>query len=244
MSKNYKVQIYDQYASNMQGAGPVLDLQGARKWGKAYKYYLREWLPSGRNARILECACGYGRFLQFLKDEGYEDVSAVDISPAQVAVASQVGYPVLCASVLDYLKGCENQFDLIVAIDLIEHLQKDEALQFLDSCHAALKSGGQLILQTPNASSAWGMDSRYNDFTHEICFNPRLLSRIFGLKRFTDIRTREPGPVPYGYSILSSLRFALWQLLRAGMIARTIIETGGRGCTIFTRNFLIAGRKA
>jgi SAM-dependent methyltransferase len=240
---NYRSQIYDQYASKMQGAGTVFDVKAARKWGKAYRYYLRGWLPRDKNAKILECACGYGRFLQFLKDECYSAVAAVDISPEQVSVAAQVGFPVCCEDVLDHLAKLSNEIDLIVAMDLIEHLRKDEALLFLERCYAALKPGGRLILQTPNASSPWGMDSRYNDFTHEICFNPGLLSRLLALKGFTGIEAREPGPVPYGYSVLSSIRFVMWQPLRLGVAVWSTIETGGRGCTILTRNFLIGAWK-
>lgn len=240
MSEDYRTRIYERYASRFQSAPATFDLAAARRWGLAYRHYLRGWLPTDRNARILDLACGGGKLLQFYLDASYANVHGVDISPEQVALARQVTPNVEQANVLDYLAKNPGRFDFISGLDIVEHFRKDEVLRFLDLCHAALKSGGRLVLQTPNAESPWGTHHRYNDLTHELAFNPNALSRLLALVGFTAIEAREQGPVPFGYSIASSLRWLAWQTIRVGLKVWNLAEMGDAGSGVFTRVFLIS----
>jgi hypothetical protein len=128
-------------------------------------------------------------------------------------------------------------------LDIIEHLVKLEVMRFLDASYKALKPGGRLILQTPNAESPWGSQHRYNDFTHEVGFNPNLLSRLLNLAGFQSMECRETGPVPSGYSLISSLRYLIWQSIRLGLKVWNLAETGSAGSGVFTRVFLATGVK-
>ena len=225
----------------MQSAPDRFDEGAARRWGRAYDWYLREWLPASKDVHIVDLACGYGRLLYFFRERGYQYVSGVDISPDQVRRARQVVPDVHEANVLDYLESHRDRFDLITAIDLIEHLTKDEAMRFLTAAYAALRPGGRLVLQTPNADSPFGMASRYNDLTHEICFNPNALARLLALHGFVSINVRELEPVPWGYSLASGVRWVIWQVIRAGLKLWNLAETGTTSPDVLTRNFIITG---
>ena len=238
---DYRARIYEEYATRFQSAPEVFDLENARRWGRAYRHYLRGWLPANRDARILDVACGGGKLLQFFIDAGYRDVQGVDVSPEQVALARQVTPNVTQADVLEYLSGQDGRFDLITGLDIVEHFRKDEVLRFLDLCFVALKPGGRLVLQTPNAESPWGTHHRYNDLTHELGFNPNALSRLLALVGFQATEAREMGPVPLGYSTPSTLRWVLWQAIRAALKVWNLAETGDRGSGVYTRIFLISG---
>jgi SAM-dependent methyltransferase len=165
----------------------------------------------------------------------------VDVSPDQVALARQVVPAVDRGDALAYLEGHRDAFDLIVGLDIIEHFDKDEVLRFLDGCHSALRPGGRLILQTPNADSPWGTTIRYGDFTHEICFQHNSISRLLRLCGFEQIEVREQGPVPWGYSLTASFRWAIWQCIRFGLSVYNLAETGSLGSRIFTRVFFATG---
>lgn len=56
----------------------------------------------------------------------------------------------LCADVEKDFPFDKNQFDLIFAGEIIEHILATQI--FLERCHCVLKSGGILILTTPNLS--------------------------------------------------------------------------------------------
>ena len=240
----YRTRVYKEYATRFQDAKEIFDHAGSRRWGKAYDYYLSGWLPEDKGAAIVDLACGGGRLLHFLKDRGYHRLQGVDISPEQVRLARQVIPEVKESDILDYLVEHRDCFDLILGLDIIEHFQKDEVLRFLDSCCAALKPGGRLILQTANAYSPWGTVHRYGDFTHEICFTPDSISRLMSLCGLQNVMAREQGPIPWGYSPKSTARFVAWQAIRIGLKLWNVVETGDSGGGIFSRIFLASGCKA
>lgn len=238
---NYRDRLYSNYGHDFQDAGETFDRQAALRWGRAIAYHLRGWIAPKKDSRVLDLACGAGRLLFFFSERGYKNLTGIDISPDQVALASQVTPDVRRESVLDHLESHPDSYDLITGYDIIEHFDKDEVLRFLDGCFAALRPGGRLILQTPNADSPWGTMHRYNDFTHETCFNPNSLMRLLRVVGFGGIEAREVGPVPFGNSMASSARFLLWQMIRLSLRIWNLAETGAVGSGVWTRVFLISG---
>ncbi len=245
MSKtsDYRTRIYKKYATNFQDAPQTFNEENAWHWGKAYRYYLRQWLPEDKNAKIVDLACGGGKLLYFFKRMGYENITGVDICPEQVTLARQVTPHVDEANVLTWLEEHPDSFDLITGFDIVEHFHKDEVLRFLDACNTSLKKGGRLLLQTPNADSPLGTALRYGDFTHEVGFNSNALSRLLSLTGFYRIISRETGPIPIGHSLKSSVRYLLWQTIRLFLKLWNLSETGSPGSGVFTRVFLIIGNK-
>ena len=213
------------------------------RFAKAYQYYLKGWLPVRRDALIVDLGCGSGKLLHFLKSIGYQNIKGVDISADQTFVAKQVIEDVEEADALDWLKNRSNEFDLIIALDFIEHFYKEEALIFLERCYNALKSGGRLILQTPNADTPFGLYHRYNDITREWAYNVNQLTRLLRRAGFVGIQARETGPVPCGYSLVSTIRYFFWKLIRLSLIVWNLIETAQVGSNILTRVFLISAQK-
>jgi len=243
MSKDYRSRIYGCYATNFQDAPENFDGEAAWEWGRAYRHYLRGWLPVNKAANILDMACGGGKLLYFFQRMGFENISGVDISPEQVRLAKQVMSDVHEANVIEYLEANPNSFDLITGLDIVEHFYKHEVLRFLDACFSALRPGGRLILQTPNADSPWGTVCRYGDFTHEVGFNPNALTRLLRLSGFVGMESRELGPVPMGHSIASTIRCLGWQVVRMGLVLWNLVETGAAGSGVFTRVFLVTGER-
>lgn len=83
-------------------------------------------------------------------------------------------------------------FDLIFAGDLIEHLSNPGL--FLDSCRRALKSGGRLVITTPNAFNFFTLIEKITheepnvNKDHTLYFNPRVMAVLFeknGLHSYT-----------------------------------------------------------
>ena len=237
----YRERFYREYASTVQGAGNTFDQAGAEAWGTPYRKYLRGWLPENAQAAILDAACGGGRLLYFLRQEGYERLTGVDVSPQQVALARQVIDDIERANVLEFLVRCTERFDLILGLDIVEHLSKDEVLAFVDGCRGALRPGGRLVLQTPNGDSPWVGSVRYADFTHETGFTPSSLRCVLELCGFSNVQARECCPVAHGFR--SSLRAMAWRGIRMARLASSLVETGDVGSRICTRVFLMSGSR-
>lgn len=236
-SSDYRERIYEHYATRFQDASEVFDEATARRWGHLYRQLLRGWLPKDHDAKVLDLGCGGGRLLHMLRELGYRNLQGVDASAEQVRIARQVTPEIEQADVLGFLEAHENQYDWICGFDIIEHLHKPEVLRFLDAAQRALRSGGRLVLHTPNADSPWA--GVHNDFTHEVEFNANTLGRLLVLAGFSEIEAREVGPAPR-HSVLSALRYPLWKAIRLGLRIWNLAETGGPGSGIFTRVFLIS----
>jgi SAM-dependent methyltransferase len=239
----YRDRVYEHYASSFQRSPLQFDRAAAERWGKAYDYYLRRWLPADKHASIVDLACGSGRLLHFWRQRGYTDVFGVDVSAEQVSLARQVTPNVCRENVLQFLSESPARFDLITGIDLIEHLTKEEIPEFLDLCYKALRPEGRLVLQTPNSGTPRGVCLRYGDFTHEVGLSCEALCFLLRTCGFDGAECREQGPVPWGYHLSSSLRYLLWRVLRLGSQLYNIVETGSPGNGVLTRVFLVSARK-
>ena len=180
--------------------------------------------------------------LFFLKNIGYLNIEGVDISSEQVDLSRNIltSESIYESDAIPFLESRSNSFDLILGLDIIEHLQKDECFQFLDAAFQALKPGGRLVLQTPNAASPWGSEYRYGDFTHELGFTPDSLKGVLSVVGFQGIEIREMRPVLI--NLKSAIRLFLWRLIRLFLMAWNYIEIGNPGSRVYTRNMLISGK--
>lgn len=231
--------IYRRYAEKFQSSGyQRADL--VVHWTRAYRWYFRRWLPTDPAAAIFDAGCGGGQMLQVLKNLGFSAAQGVDGSEQQVRRAQSAGLEVRRGDAIEALRESPARWDLILAIDVWEHLRKDEALDFMLAAHAALKPGGRLVLQMPNPDARAGMKVRYGDLTHEIALGPDGAQRLLELFGFERVEARELGPVPRFGCRLGPLRWALWQLCRAWWMTLDVIETGGSPGRVHTRVYAIS----
>ena len=236
---DFRKELYTNYATDFKGGSEQISQKKIDKFWPIFKHSTQGWLPKSKNASILDLGCGNGTNMNLLKNKvGYSNIYGVDTSESQISLAQQHVSDVQLGNALDYLGNSSMTFDLILAFDLIEHLTKTEALKLIKLCFEKLNPGGRVVFQTPNASSPFYGSVRYGDLTHELGFTPQLLSQLLERDGFVNVEQRETGPLPLGYSIKSSIRYILWQLIRNVLCLYSIIETGSCGDKIFTRVFV------
>ena len=239
ISVDYRKKIYSKYRT-VQALPPKIDFGAADRWGQAYEVWLRGWLPEDKHSKILDVACGNGLLLRFFNRNGYDDLEGVDLSEEQLTAAKQICGNIHEKNAIEFLASRAGEYDLICSIDLVEHLYKDEFMDFLENAYGALKPGGRIILQTPNCGSPFGIVQRYSDFTHETGFTPQTLGGLLGLAGFQEVEAREQGPVIRG--VKSLLRSLLWKIISAGFKVIDLVETGASK-SIYTRVFVISAKK-
>jgi 2-polyprenyl-3-methyl-5-hydroxy-6-metoxy-1,4-benzoquinol methylase len=159
---------------------------------------LEPLLPAQRSARILEIGCGMGFALGGLQQLGYDDIHGIDSDRGQVAMATRRGLPVshvpLAASNGFFAENMDG-FDVVMCIDVLEHVPVDDQLAFLRQLHGTLKAGGRLICQVPNANSGIASRYRYIDWTHHCSFSEASLDFVLHNAGFVDIRIMESNPI-------------------------------------------------
>lgn len=98
---------------------------------------------------LLDVGCGDGSFLALARSCGW-DVVGLDPDPKAAANSARQGLTVYEGDI-KYFDGQTELFDVITLNHVIEHVY--EPVKVLKACHALLKPGGQLWLETPNIDS-------------------------------------------------------------------------------------------
>jgi SAM-dependent methyltransferase len=112
--------------------------------------------------RVLEIGFGTGAFLLHLQSKGF-DCWGVERRSAHDAALSQRGLTIVNGDLGDLPA---EHFDLVCAMDVLEHLTKDQLLDTLESVHRILKPGGRFLARFPNGASPFGAMYQSADLTH------------------------------------------------------------------------------
>lgn len=233
-SRGYRARLYDSY---------VTTNLGEQEWSRAAPGLRRDVvrnLPGDRDAPILDLGAGHGDLVAVLRDAGYSRISAVDGSPEQVALAHRMGRPeVELGDVFSYLETRPGAFAAIVAVDILEHFDKDEVLGLLDAIWRSLRPGGRVVIRSCNGSGPFAGRNRYSDFTHELAFTEAGISQVLRASGFGEIRVLPSEPAPHGF--LSAARLVVWRLFAGLMSVGLAAETGIVRGHILTQNLVAVG---
>lgn len=207
-----------------------------------FRSVLRAHLPPDRGARILDLGCGFGALVDFLHGEGYRGASGVDLSGEQVALARKLGIAgVEQADAIAHVGAYADTFDLITCFDLLEHLNKREVLDLLEAVRRALRVGGRLVIQTPNAGGPFGGRHAWGDFSHETAFTQHSIAQAFRSAGFADVSVSEVRPPVHGAP--SALGRLLWSMLRLGLVLYLAAETGVFRGHVLSLNLVAVAQK-
>jgi SAM-dependent methyltransferase len=125
------------------------------------------------DARLLEIGCGTGHNLSMLGEFG--EVEGLELDDEARAVAEQrLGRPVRNAPLPELSGVPERHYDLIAALDVIEHIDDDRAA--MDSIARRLKSGGKLVVTVPAHQWMWSAHDVVNH--HKRRYSKRALRRL------------------------------------------------------------------
>ncbi|MEP7273393.1 MAG: methyltransferase domain-containing protein [Acidobacteriota bacterium] len=129
--------------------------------------------PARRDGReILDIGCGTGATLARLEQFG--DVQGIDVSPMALGYCRKRGQQrVLCASATD-LPFASGTFDLVTALDVIEHLDDDH--RGVAEIARVLKPGAPAIIFVPAFKSLWGPNDDQSG--HKRRYRLRELQRV------------------------------------------------------------------
>ena len=237
MTPDYRAALYGSYVRGHQGVLPE-----QRNLPRMAADVLRH-LPQGRgNPKILDIGCGQGMLVRFLLRNGYDDVSGIDVSASQIALALQLGTPnVEHADLFEFAGREAGSCDALVALDVIEHFDRADVQRVFDAFSRLLRPGGTLILRTPNGSSPYSGRYLFSDLTHGLIYTNHSLDQVAAVTGFTDVRVYPVRPV--GSGALQRIRRMLWTIIEALIVAPLVVETGQLRGHIVTQNLVCTAVK-
>lgn len=101
---------------------------------------------------ILDVGCGAGILMSEL--EQYGNVYGIDVSALAVDYCKKRGLPNVTVDDLAKLTFPNEQFDVVIALDVLEHIENDA--QAVSEIHRVLKPGGTVIIFVPAFMALWG----------------------------------------------------------------------------------------
>lgn len=111
---------------------------------------------------VLEIGCGHGELVIGLSKIGFNcvglDISAIRINQLQEIENRRLHFKLSEGSNLPFE---DNSFDVVISMQLLEHLHPDDVLEHLIEVKRVLKPRGKYLLETPNKWVGPGDVSRF-----------------------------------------------------------------------------------
>jgi 2-polyprenyl-3-methyl-5-hydroxy-6-metoxy-1,4-benzoquinol methylase len=200
-------------------------------------------LPANKDSRILCVSCGAGYLVKLLRDEGYSDVLGIDSFPEKVAYAEARGLPCKVAFAFEFLEQATANYDVIFCEQELNHLTRQEIMDFLRLCRSRLQPGGMFICFALNgANPITGAEALAQNFDHFNTFTEYTMRQVLEHSGFEDVQV-------FGLNLYVYYRnpanyvamFAAWML---SIFFRACFILYGKRNRIFTKKFAATGRPA
>lgn len=150
------------------------------------------FINSYNDPKVLDIGCGLGYLLSCLKTK-YK----YGLEPGSFACETiKKNYPniKIFNKENNYIKEIKEEFDIIVAYHVIEHL--DDPLQLVKDIKNKLKKKGKIIIGTPQIgtliSNYFGKNYRLYNEEHKILFNMKSLQKLLISNSFKIIKIEKP----------------------------------------------------
>jgi SAM-dependent methyltransferase len=128
--------------------------------------------------RILDVGCGTGANLELLSRFG--DAEGVDVSPDALAFCRARGLQNVRQGAAEKLPYTDGSFDLVTALDVVEHLDDDVA--GLKEMRRVLRTDGRALLFVPAFMFLWGVQDDVSN--HRRRYTLSGLRRVVGAAGF------------------------------------------------------------
>jgi SAM-dependent methyltransferase len=122
-----------------------------------------------RDGDVLDIGCGAGNMIHHLAR--YGRVKGVEVDARPVAMAQARGYDVRQGDATCGIPFPDASFDLVTALDVIEHVNEDEAI-LREACRVT-RPRGILAISTPAFQWLWSYNDVLNGHKHR--YTPREL---------------------------------------------------------------------
>jgi len=169
--------------------GPSNIEKGYTTLYKFYKYNYLPHVPSNKDIKVLVISCGPGYFVDMLNRHGYNNVTGIDSFEDKIEHAKARGLNCEVANAFEYLENTSEPFDMIFCEQELNHLTKDEIIEFLNLAWSKLTPGGTLISHALNgANPITGPEALAQNFDHYNTFTEYTMRQVLEYTNFENVK--------------------------------------------------------
>lgn len=209
-------------------------------------YYVQELQTSGiasvLGLRVGELGYGNGAFAGWVRKAGGHWVGREAIPELQQR-AAEAGFEVI-ASEADFPNACgPGKLDLMVAFDVIEHLELDDIRSFLGEAKEALRAGGLLLVRLPSGDSPFSDAIYRGDLTHRTLLGSGAMRQLAMETGLEVCQVRSPALPVWGLGPVRAARrmaVRLMQTLAFSFVRHVLM---GHGTAVLSPNMIVVLRK-
>lgn len=238
-------EFYKNYTTTSVLTG--VDVEKFTNWSHRYfKAYMLPHLPKNKDCNILEIGCGYGRYTSLLTNTlGYTNVVGIDISEEQIDFAKNNFKlnNVFKADALEYLQknSTSVKYDVIIVMDVLEHLELSYGLELFRQMHRSLGKDGKVIIQVPNGLSPL-KPIFYGDVTHIRAFSVNSMSQFLRMAGFSNFKNFALPPLIHNAKSL--LHRIIWStVIHPLLYVFVTLSHGNSAGAIYSSNLLTVATK-
>src|SRR5262245_54673478 len=115
------------YITSSAGQHRPLSRADIEAFCRAYRYYLKNCIPTDMEGGWLDLGCGQGALMHLASSFGYQEVKGVDISEEMLATCRANNLSVECDDVWNYIERTpDERWNVVSAFDLLEHFPKED----------------------------------------------------------------------------------------------------------------------
>jgi len=182
--------LYDSYSTFMRwGETTVVDRP------EDFEQLLADAGLGGRTLSILDFGFGAGGFMDWARGAGHS-VTGVEILPEMIAAAAARGHRTVPAAESDRLG--DGAFDAIVALDVLEHLDRAGFVALMALARRTLTPTGVLVARFPNADSPVFGRYHYGDLTHGRPLSADAVRQLCHTEAMRVVKAFNPRSIPPG----------------------------------------------
>lgn len=186
---------------------------------------------------LFELGFGNGSLLGWARAKGYQ-VMGFELQSSLMERAVHAGFPIAD----DPAKLAEQSFDVIVALDVFEHIAFHELAELVSRLFLALKPGGKLVARFPNGDSPFSMPTFNGDQTHINWMGAGQVWQLMQLCNIGDYEIRAPSEPPG--NIAGAIKLFGKKILRALFLKfAQLAFLGGAAPPTYCPNYTLIARK-
>ncbi|HSW90187.1 MAG TPA: class I SAM-dependent methyltransferase [Patescibacteria group bacterium] len=200
-------------------------------------YNILPLMKSGPNQEVLEIGPGLGEFTQLCSDKKIHAIDLID-NDTGILKFLRKKYSIrnaFCTSNITNIDDKLKKYDLIIGVQVFEHIPPTQYTNVMNILWKHLKVGGQLIFVVPNGNNPLGLVERYGDLQHFNSFTTRSLRDLACMLPISSYAIEIRGYHIPLTNALNIFRGILQKILHAFLLCILIVN-GGTYFTVLTPN--------